>query len=80
MDLSSATGMRLTDCIKVTMPKGDTLRLKASKTGKKADFDLSLSDVLPQLLERRRGYDSRAPSGFFQRLRSMPAAGQGSEV
>jgi hypothetical protein len=70
MDLSSATGMRLTDCIKVVLPKDDTLRLKASKTGKKADFDLSLSEVLPALIERRRGYDANhlmlisTPDGF----------------
>ena len=54
MDLSSATGMRLTDCRAVLLPRGDTLRLKASKTGKKADFDLHLSTVLPDLIERRR--------------------------
>jgi hypothetical protein len=54
MDLASATGMRLTDCRTVLLPAGDVLRLKASKTGKKADFDLSLSQVLPDLLARRR--------------------------
>jgi hypothetical protein len=70
MDLSSATGMRLTDCIKVVLPKGDRLPLKASKTGKKADFDLSLSEVLPALVERRRSYDANhlmlisTPDGF----------------
>jgi hypothetical protein len=46
------------------------LHLKASKTGKKADFDLSLSEVLPALLERRRGYQANhlmlisTPDGF----------------
>jgi hypothetical protein len=70
MDLASATGMRLYDCIKVVMPTGDLLRLKASKTGKKADFDLSLSQVLPVLVTRRRGYDANhlmlvsTPDGF----------------
>lgn len=54
MDLATATGMRLTDCREITLPTGDLLRLKASKTGKAADFDVSLSDVLPGLLERRR--------------------------
>lgn len=54
MDLASATGMRLTDCREILLPAGDSLRLKASKTGKKADFDLSLSLVLPDLLARRR--------------------------
>lgn len=71
MDLSSATGMRLTDCIEVVLPKDDILHLKASKTGKKADFDLALSEVLPALLVRRRGYDANhlmlvsTPDGFM---------------
>ena len=54
MDLSSATGMRLTDCRTILLPKGDLLRLDASKTGKEADFDLALPQVLPDLLARRR--------------------------
>lgn len=54
MDLASATGMRLTDCRTILLPKGDLLRLDASKTGKAADFDISLSQVLPELLARRR--------------------------
>ena len=56
MDIASATGMRLTDVRSVLLPAGDVLRLKASKTGKKADFDLQLSAVLPDLIERRRTY------------------------
>lgn len=54
MDLASATGMRLTDCRTILLPKGDLLRLDASKTGKDADFDLALSEVLPELVARRR--------------------------
>jgi hypothetical protein len=54
MDLASATGLRLTDCRTVALPRGDVLTCKASKTGKKTDFDVRLSDVLPGLLERRR--------------------------
>jgi len=54
MDLATATGMRLTDCRTVLLPAGDSLRLKASKTGKATDFDLSLSLVLPELIARRR--------------------------
>jgi hypothetical protein len=54
MDVASATGMRLTDVRTIPLPPTDTLRLKASKTGKKADFDLSLSTVLPDLIARRR--------------------------
>ncbi len=54
MSLGSATGMRLTDCITVLMPRGDILHLEAHKTGKEAEWDLSLSEVLPDLLVRRR--------------------------
>jgi len=54
MDLSTATGMRLTDCRTILLPADNILKLKAGKTGKKADFDLSLSQVLPDLLSRRR--------------------------
>jgi hypothetical protein len=54
MDIATATGMRLTDCRTVRLPAGDLLRLKASKTGKAADFDLSVSEVLPDLMKRRK--------------------------
>ena len=54
MDLATATGMRLTDCRTILLPRSDTLTLEASKTGKEADFDISLSAVLPELLARRR--------------------------
>lgn len=54
MDLSTATGMRLTDCRTILLPKDDVLKLKASKTGKRLDFDVNLSAVLPDLLARRR--------------------------
>lgn len=57
MDLSTATGMRLTDCRTILLPADNILRLKAGKTGKKADFDLALSQVLPDLLARRRAMD-----------------------
>jgi hypothetical protein len=59
MDIASATGMRLTDVRTVLLPIDDTLHLKASKTGKKADFDLSLSAVLPDLIARRRAVSAR---------------------
>lgn len=58
MDIGSATGMRLTDCISVLLPRGDVLHLEANKTGKDADFDLSLSTVLPGLIRRRRKMDA----------------------
>jgi hypothetical protein len=70
MDLATATGMRLQDCIKVVLPADNILHLKAGKTRKKSDFDLSLSEVLPSLIERRRGYDAShlmlisTPDGF----------------
>lgn len=54
MDLSSATSMRLTDCRTIVLPRDEVLHLKASKTGKKVDFDVKLSEVLPALMERRR--------------------------
>lgn len=54
MDLAAATGMRLTDCTEVLLPKGDILHLEASKTGKEAEWDMSLSATLPDLLRRRR--------------------------
>lgn len=54
MDIASATGMRLTDVRTIPLPHGDLLRLKASKTRKKADFEVPLSQVLPDLIARRR--------------------------
>lgn len=54
MDLGAATGMRLKDCISVLLPRDGTLHLEASKTGKEAEWDLSLSTTLPGLLQRRR--------------------------
>lgn len=54
MDIATATGMRLTDVRTVRVPAGDVMRLKASKTGKEADFDLRTSNVFPELLARRR--------------------------
>lgn len=58
MDIATATGMRLTDVRTVALPTGDLLRMKASKTGKEADFDLSMSAVLPDLVSRRRNIDA----------------------
>lgn len=54
MDLASATGLRLTDCRSVLMPPGATLSLRASKTGKTAEFDVAASAVLSALVARRR--------------------------
>lgn len=54
MDLATATGMRLTDCRTIPMPRGTVLSLRASKTGKAADFDIEQSPVLQTLVERRK--------------------------
>jgi len=54
MDISTATGMRLTDARTVLLPADNILHLKAGKTNKGADFDLALSQVLPELIQRRR--------------------------
>lgn len=54
MDIATATGMRLTDVRTILLPADNVLHLKANKTSKGADFDLSLSQVLPDLIARRR--------------------------
>jgi hypothetical protein len=59
MDLSTATGMRLTDCRTVLLPADNILRVTASKTNKRAGFDLALSAVLPDLLAKRRAMSDR---------------------
>jgi integrase len=57
MDISTATGMRITDARLCTVPSGAEplgLRMSASKTGKRMEFDVTTSSVLTGLLERRR--------------------------
>ncbi len=54
MDLASATGLRLTDCRTIALPRDAFLRFEASKTGKLALYDISESAVLPGIVERRR--------------------------
>lgn len=54
MDLSTATGMRLTDCINVLMPRTESLRLEANKRSKEADYDLNVGRVLPGLIAHRK--------------------------
>lgn len=53
MDISSATGMRITDARTVRMPVDGRLRFKAGKTGKWAYFDVDQSPVLSALIDRR---------------------------
>jgi len=55
MDIATATGMRLSDVRNITMPAGDMLTLKARKTGKTADYDVSVSSVLPELIGKGPG-------------------------
>lgn len=56
LDLATATGMRIKDCLKVLLSdiRGDVLLLQAGKTGKRTEFVIAQSDVLPGLIERRR--------------------------
>lgn len=54
MDLASATGLRLTDCVRVCMPLGPTLQVSANKTGKRVDFSVSSSPVLTRIVEQRK--------------------------
>jgi hypothetical protein len=56
MDLATATGLRVRDVlgVRVTDFRGDLLVVRASKTGKRAEFDMAASDVLPRLIARRR--------------------------
>ena len=57
MDISTSTGMRLTDARTCRMPIDGQLRFKAGKTGKTAYFQISQSPVLTALLERRGNVD-----------------------
>lgn len=56
MDIASATGLRLTDVVSVGLPSDGVLRLAASKSGKRAAFEVASSPVLAALLERRKTY------------------------
>lgn len=55
LDLMSATGLRVTDVLKLSLTnlRGDFLRVKANKTGKVAEFDIRGS-VLAGIIERRK--------------------------
>lgn len=54
MDISTATGMRITDVRTIRMPVDGVIRFKASKTGKWAEFEVSQSPILSALVERRQ--------------------------
>lgn len=57
MDIATATGMRLTDVRTVRMPVDGKLRFRAGKTGKYSYFEVSESEVLTRLIERRGNAD-----------------------
>ena len=59
MDIATATGMRLTDCLRVLLPRDDLLTFTASKTGKRAEFSVSASPVLSEVVTRRRTIPAR---------------------
>jgi len=60
MDVASATGLRLGDVIRLTMPVDGRLKFRASKTGKWAFFEIAESPVLQALVTRREAME--APS------------------
>ena len=49
----------MTDCRTVLLPPDNTLHVRASKTNKRGAFDLSLSQVLPDLLAKRRAMSDK---------------------
>lgn len=57
MDISTTTGMRLTDARTVRMPVDGKLRFKSSKKGKYAFFEVSESPILTALIQRRGNVD-----------------------
>lgn len=57
MDISTATGMRLTDVRTIAMPADGRLRFRAGKTSKAAYFVVADSPVLSALVERRQKMD-----------------------
>lgn len=54
MDLASATGLRLTDCRRLSLPTSGVLSLRSSKTGKSINFEVAASPILTELVSRRR--------------------------
>lgn len=82
MDLSTATGLRVKDVValQITDQRGNILSIKARKRGKKAEFDLTQSAILPALLERRRTHKAlhfqllTTPTGRQVTLRMLQGA------
>lgn len=65
LDIATSTGLRVTDVLGLRLSdvRGGKLVVNASKTGKRIDFDLAASDVLPALIERRKAM--RTPQHLF---------------
>lgn len=53
LDVASATGLRLTDVLKIAVPVDGRLMFRSSKTAKPSYFDVSESDALTRVVERR---------------------------
>lgn len=58
MDVATATGLRLSDVLKLRVPADGKLHFRANKTGKLAYFDVALSPILTALMQRRGSVDS----------------------
>lgn len=65
MDLATATGLRVRDVLGLRLSdvRGTRLVVEANKTGKRVEFDLSASAVLPAIIERRK--QAKAPHLFL---------------
>lgn len=82
LDLATATGLRVKDVVKmqITDVRGEVLAAKAGKTGKRGDFDLTMSAVLPALIERRKAHKAlhfymlTMPTGRQVSLRMLQSA------
>lgn len=56
LDIATATGLRVHDVLGLRLSdiQGGRLIVRAQKTGKRAEFDLSASRVLPPIIDRRQ--------------------------
>jgi len=65
LDIATATGLRVMDVIGLRLSdvRDGKLIVQASKTGKRAEFDLSVSNVLQPIIDRRRAM--KAPEHLF---------------
>ena len=65
LDIATATGLRVLDVLALRLSdvRGGKLVIDASKTGKRAEFDLAASAVLLPIIERRKSL--RGPEHLF---------------